>query len=648
MRMIKRINMIPMLVFLVLSITVASIWQLNRINKTSQIKATSALVSEQVAVRLKTFLDARLGISPHFQQLWEKNLINTQQLFLDEARSMHTLFSQFQSINWVDPNGIIQWVSPYEGNVAAIGLDIRQHPLAGPVLAAAEDIGRIQISPPLTLKQGGMGFSTYTPLYREGVLEGFLNLVFQIDPLVSTAIVETTIKDKYDLFFHDEDELIKASSQEAADPVYSVKRGFSIANRQWSVTASPKPAVMNGFESPFEKALLLLGLLFSTGLAWVLRLYLQRQQALKEKTDLLEVIMDNMSEGITLFDRNLTLQVFNHRMVELLEQPENFLAVGDSFEKLIRFNAERGDYGDGDVEGLVAARIKTAQGFEGYSLERTLPSGRILSITARPAPDGGFVSTYHDMTEHRQVEANLRIALIEAERANQAKSDFLATMSHEFRTPLNAILGFSEMIQAQTFGPLGDQKYKDYAKDIHDSGHYLLALITDILDISAIEAGKRNLLKEHLNLVDLLAECLKSLDYAAKVKGIHLENRIADSTPRLYADERAIRQIFLNLLSNAVKFTEKGGAVSVISETSRNYILITVKDTGIGIDPLTLSRIAQPFVRGQTNAHHAHEGTGLGLAISKSLVEIHGGTMTINSVVNEGTSVEIRLPRISE
>lgn len=642
--MTSRIHTIPLLVFLILSISILGIWQMNRMSKSNQIKATSALVSEQVAVRLKTFVDARLGISHHFQLLWQKGLINTPSAFTDEARSMHALFSQLQAISWIDPQGVIRWVTPFDRNAAAVGLDIRNHPVAGPVLAAAEKTGRIQISPPLDLKQGGKGFSSYTPLYRNGALEGFLNLVFRVEPLISAAIVELTIKDKFDLYFHDGDEQIKASAATETIRPYSVKRGFSLVNRHWSVTAAPKESVLNDYESPYDIALLIVGLLISAGLAWMLRLYLLRQAALKEKTDLLETIMNNMSEGITLFDKNLVLRVFNHRMLELLEQPENFLTVGDSYEKLIRYNAVRGDYGDGDVEELIAARIKTAQGLEGYSLERTLPSGRILSITAKPAPGGGFVSTYHDMTEYRKTEEDLRIALIEAERANQAKSDFLATMSHEFRTPLNAILGFSEMILSKTYGPLGDHKYDDYIHDIHNSGHYLLALITDILDISAIEAGKRNLLKEPLDLPKLLTDCLKSLEYAAKVKSVHLETRISEHLPPLHADERSIRQIVLNLLSNAVKFTNRDGTVIISIEATASHLRLTVKDNGIGIDPATMARIAEPFVRGHSNAHHTQEGTGLGLAITKSLTEMHNGTMTISSVLNEGTTVEILLP----
>jgi len=256
-----------------------------------------------------------------------------------------------------------------------------------------------------------------------------------------------------------------------------------------------------------------------------------------------------------------------------------------------------------------------------------------------------FSAVIHDITERKATEEALQEALAQAERANQAKSEFLATMSHEFRTPLNAILGFSEMMRTQCFGPLGSENYTEYASDIYNSGEHMLGLVNDILDISAIEAGKRPMVKETIDVGELLSDCVRSVDHSVNGSGVVLrvEPMPAD-LPYLYADRRSIAQIILNLLSNAIKFTDRGGIISVTVTGRDRRVAIEVSDTGVGIDADRLDSITEPFSQTHSDPHQPQEGTGLGLSIVKSLVEAHDGELVIASQVGTGTTVTVTLP----
>ncbi len=244
----------------------------------------------------------------------------------------------------------------------------------------------------------------------------------------------------------------------------------------------------------------------------------------------------------------------------------------------------------------------------------------------------------------KEREEDLRLALIDAERANQAKSDFLATMSHELRTPLNAIIGFSDMIEGQFFGALGSEKYKEYAHDIHNSSEHLMALINDILDLSAIEAGQQSLVKEKLSVDEVADDCARIIVSAASEKNIEFSVEVPDDLPPLWADRRAVKQILFNLLTNAVKYTLEGGTILLKAKATDGFYFLEVGDTGIGVPREKLSTLTDPFVRSEADPYKSQEGSGLGLAIVNSLVDLHGGELNINSEVGVGTTVTVMLP----
>jgi two-component system cell cycle sensor histidine kinase PleC len=233
-----------------------------------------------------------------------------------------------------------------------------------------------------------------------------------------------------------------------------------------------------------------------------------------------------------------------------------------------------------------------------------------------------------------------------AEAANMAKSRFLATMSHELRTPLNAILGFSEIMKDEVLGEMKNDTYKSYSEDIHGSGQHLLNLINEILDLSRIEAGRHELQEEALYLDDVVEECGTMMKVRANAKNIVLHHTHEPDMPRVWADERALRQVVLNLMSNAVKFTPVGGEVCVkVGRTSDDGQYVSITDTGPGIPEEEIPTVLEAFGQGSHAIKSAEPGTGLGLSIVQALVNMHDGKFEIKSVLGTGTETIMVLPR---
>ena len=252
-----------------------------------------------------------------------------------------------------------------------------------------------------------------------------------------------------------------------------------------------------------------------------------------------------------------------------------------------------------------------------------------------------------DITERKRAEQELISANVKLEQANLAKSEFLSRMSHELRTPLNAIIGFSETMLSEVFGPVGSDRYRDYINDIHYSGTHLLTLINDVLDVARIEQGELRLNEDIVDVSDILRTSIRLMEPLAARESIKLEADIDEGLPTLHGDRRAVRQVIFNLLSNSVKFTDSGGTVTGRAYIDSNGDLrVVVEDTGIGIPADALATITEPFVQA-SSGERQQQGSGLGLTIVKALVEMHSGTLTIDSEEGRGTTVTAHFPRFT-
>jgi two-component system cell cycle sensor histidine kinase PleC len=386
---------------------------------------------------------------------------------------------------------------------------------------------------------------------------------------------------------------------------------------------------------------------------------LAQARAQSAETRLRDAI-ESVSEAFVLWDRHDRLVMYNRNYRSFFRLEPQLLKQGvqrDHVERVARAAMRQVVQAPGDHKGV---------------REAELIDGRWVQISERRTAEGGLVVTATDITavkaqeearrlneeELRKAVANLERSQAElselarkyeaekirAEAANQAKSEFLANMSHELRTPLNAINGFSEIMLAEMFGPLGDARYQDYARDIHNSGQHLLALINDILDMSKIEAGKMTLSLEPVSLAELGEEAVRLVRTRAEAAGLQLTFEPPD-LPDIEADYRAVKQVLLNLLSNAVKFTPRGGRVAVRAERQGpDRVRVSVQDTGIGIAQEDLERLARPFEQIESQHAKTQQGTGLGLALSKALLEMHGGALDIVSAPGLGTTVSFSLP----
>ena len=267
----------------------------------------------------------------------------------------------------------------------------------------------------------------------------------------------------------------------------------------------------------------------------------------------------------------------------------------------------------------------------------------VVEMRCQPVEDG-IVAVTRDITTLKQIETDLTAARDAAEEASRAKSRFLANMSHELRTPLNAIIGFSDIMRQEILGPMGNERYREYAGLIRDSGQHLVDLISDLLDMSKIEAGKFAIDAKPFELGALIEECISMVRVTADSAGVILARDLAEELPSLIADRRALKQSLINLLSNAIKFTPAEGRVTVAAYNDGDALLLQVRDTGVGIPQKDLARIGRPFEQVEGELQRLHKGTGLGLSLVKALAELHGGAMQIDSALGDGTTVSLRLP----
>lgn len=419
-----------------------------------------------------------------------------------------------------------------------------------------------------------------------------------------------------------------------------------------AMNALPPSHLPDGVASLFTGLCIALATIYAAGLAFGAESLARTSKhllALEERR--YRLLARNISDVIARHRANGDLNFISPAVELLLGVPGAALLQNGLFDRV--HVADRPRY--------LTALSDAARGGEASSVEfrirRESPLGaQFVWVEMRCRPleqaqdqaSGAFevVSVMRDVTERKAQEQALEAARQEAEQAGASKSRFLATMSHELRTPLNAIIGFSEMIAREDEMKLDAAHRREYAGLINESGLHLLSVVNGILDMSKMESGKFELVSEPFAPREALSGCCNLMALKARDNGIDLVTRMPGDLPQMTGDERAFKQILLNLLSNAIKFTGEGGKVIVSAQVDGRELLLHITDTGIGIGKDDLACLGNPFFQAGASYQGRHEGTGLGLSIVKSLVSLHGGEMKVESELDRGTTVSVRLPMV--
>ena len=367
------------------------------------------------------------------------------------------------------------------------------------------------------------------------------------------------------------------------------------------------------------------------------------EEEAKRSASYLHAVVQALPQGVTVVDESLNVPLFNPAFMHMLDLPAELMTPQVTFADVIRFLAERGEYGPVDPEEKTRQMVELARRFEPHHIERTRGDGRVMEVEGRIVHEDdkvvGFVTTYTDITERKKAERELQKAKEIAEEATRMKSAFLANMSHEIRTPMNSIIGMSHLALKTGLTP----KQRDYLVKIQQSGQHLLGIINDILDFSKIDAGKLTVERIDMDLYKVLDNVSNLIFEKATSKGLELVFDVAPDVPlALLGDPLRIGQVLINYLNNAVKFTEKGEIAIVIhklEETDDDVVLhFAVRDTGIGLTEAQIASLFQSFSQADASTTRRFGGTGLGLAISKKLAELMGGGVGVESTPGQGST----------
>jgi signal transduction histidine kinase len=351
------------------------------------------------------------------------------------------------------------------------------------------------------------------------------------------------------------------------------------------------------------------------------------EEALAEQSAILRATLENISQGINAFDKDLRLIAWNTRFLDLLDFPPAFGRAGKPYADFVRYNAERGDYGPGDLEGQVQERVAFARRFEPLSSERTRRTGRVIETRRRPMPGGGFVNTYTDTSERKQ--------------ADQMKSDFVSFVTHQLRTPLSGIKWMLEL--AAQAGDLPEET-RSYIADAQAASERLIRLVNDLLDVSRLERGKLTIVPQETRLGELTQGVLDELAPLINEKGHHLTVTGAGEVPPVWVDPQLLQQVILNLTSNAIKYTPLRGEIAIRMSREDATVHWAIQDSGIGVPKEARDRLFEKFYRAENVFAIETEGTGLGLYLVRLILEQFAGRVWCESEEGKGATFTFTLP----
>ena len=568
---------------------------------------------------------------------------------------------------------------------ALLGLDLASDPANRVALARMSETGKATATEPGTTLVGAAKRSDLTvfhPVYRPGAIPrdaagrnrsliGVVVAVLGMDDVIESALQTRAEAKGLDIYVYDaaleagprlmyfHPSRLHQTHEHGSDGVppllepdarsgLHLTRNFDVAGRQWTVLFRPAAGHSIHAASLKEWQVLVAGLAITAILVaylWILSSRTRERKRAEELSRRFGRIVDNSFDEIYIFDGR------SYRFIRVSQGAlHNLGYTEEEIYTLTPWNLEP----EFDAESFAAIVEPLRRGDEDmlvFESRHARKNGTLYPVEvrlqlSRSETPPVFVAIVADISDRKVAEEAMEVAMQEAELANRAKSEFLANMSHELRTPLNAIIGFSEIIQSETFGPVGSPKYRDYVSDIHESGKHLLALINDVLDLSKIEAGQMQLHEQTIDVPAVIRSAMGFMAERAREGGVTLAAELGpDPLPLLLADRRMVMQILANLLSNAVKFTPSGGRVAVKAWYGpHGGYVVQVVDNGIGMALEDIPKALARFGQVDSGLQRAHEGTGLGLPLTKSLIELHGGSLDLQSEVGAGTTVTVRFP----
>lgn len=366
-------------------------------------------------------------------------------------------------------------------------------------------------------------------------------------------------------------------------------------------------------------------------------------QSLAANTQVLQTTIDSVSQGISAFGPDLKLIAWNRMFLELLEFPPELGRLGTDFAAFIGHNASRGEYGPGNLQAQVAARVAVAREFKPHCFERVRPDETVIEVKGVPLPGGGFVSTYTDITEKRRAAVELQRRLEERELMARLKNEFVSTVSHELRTPLTSIAGMLELIDAGVAGPMPEEA-REMVSVAYTNSRRLIRLINDILDVEKMESGRMPFDLAPLALLPMIERAVAETRSFAEGLGAHIEVRATVGDAKALVDTDRFIQVLTNLISNAAKFSPQGETVVVTLDRMGERLRVSVADRGPGIPEAFRSRMFEKFAQADGSDNRRPGGSGLGLAIAKHIVERLDGQIGFETEVGRGTTFHVDLP----
>ncbi|MGB0750002.1 MAG: ATP-binding protein [Magnetospiraceae bacterium] len=622
------INLVSGLILVTLCVVLAAASWWYEANEHRARQTLNTAMARQIAIRIETFITDRMGAVQRLVQRWENEPNADEAWFRDSAQTIHEALPGLQALNYMDPSGVIRWVTPVKGNAPAVGINIFQHPMAGPFLRLAAQDNAPHATFPIPLAQGGQGFVMYLKIGSGDRVLGYMNVVFKLDSLAD-YLFSRGMGDLYSLQITDGDIVLFTHMPQDVNWQEAVAIPLAIADRRWRVEVAPRK-LEHGLRlvrlgGGFAVALLV------SFLSW---LALRHQAQIAESEDRFRRMAEFSMEGMLIYrdrvciDSNSSVQrMFGYSRWEFKNiHPVDLFS--DECKPVVADHIMRDLEDTYEVTGVRKDGSRFPVEIQARMIETE--EGRLR------------VACLLDLTERKRNEEELRAAKEEAEQASRAKSEFLANMSHELRTPLNSIIGFSQLMRYQVKGPL-PADYQEYAALITDSGQHLLETVNSILDLAKIEAGKVVLDLDSVAMDDLIAEVVDLLHIQARSKGLDLHNK-TQGMRRFSVDRVRIKQALVNVIGNAIKFTDHG-AITVEHLVDTQGYKIVVTDTGIGMTAEQIDVAMKPFGQAHgSSTVRRFQGTGLGLSLSHEIMQLHGGDLTIESTVGTGSSVTLIFP----